>query len=175
MKQSTARDGNATAPKRDVHETVEEVTAALMETSRLFVAISARSLAATDPTLTLPQLRTLVVLHSHGAGKLAALAAALEVNASTALRMVDRLQAVGLVDRQTNPANRREVVLRLTPAGRRLVDDVLAHRSEEIGTIVTRLPADQRTGLVKSLRALIEAADELTSDAQRHAPVVVMP
>ncbi|MFK0294429.1 MarR family winged helix-turn-helix transcriptional regulator [Streptomyces sp. NPDC090442] len=175
MKQYTHRDGEAAAPKRDAHETVEEVTAALMETSRLFVAISARSLAATDPTLTLPQLRTLVVLHSHGAGKLAALAAALEVNASTALRMVDRLQAVGLVDRQINPANRREVVLRLTPAGRHLVENVLAHRSEEIGTIVARLPTDQRTGLIKALRALIAAADELISDAQRNAPLVVTP
>ncbi|WP_052229665.1 MarR family transcriptional regulator [Streptomyces sp. CT34] len=172
MKQYTHRDREPTAPKREAHETVEEVTAALMASSRLFIAISARSLAATDPTLTLPQLRTLVVLHSRGAGKLAALAAALEVNASTALRMVDRLQAIGLVDRRINPTNRREVTLRLTPAGRHLVERVLAQRSKEIGAIVARLPADQRAGLIKALRALVEAAATMT-DARQTAPIVV--
>jgi DNA-binding MarR family transcriptional regulator len=149
----------------DRHDTVEEVTAAVMTASRLLVEISARALAAIHPTLTLPQLRTLVVLHGEGPVKLASLAVALDVNPSTAMRMVDKLEALSLVNRQVKPDNRREVVLRLTRPGRLLVEKVLAHRREAIGEIVARLPSDQRTGLVHALRALTAAAGEPAVDS----------
>ncbi|MGW1747709.1 MarR family winged helix-turn-helix transcriptional regulator [Streptomyces sp. NPDC002092] len=142
----------------------EELTLAVMAASRLLVAISARALTCTDDSLTLPQLRALVVLDSCGPVKLAALAATLGVNPSTALRMVERLESVGLTDRRSNPDNRREVILSLTPAGRDLVERVLAHRRTEIRTLVQQLPADARGGLVPALRALIEAADEMAVD-----------
>lgn len=131
-----------------------------MAASRLFVAISARSLAGVTPSLTLVQLRTLAVLHSEGPVKLASLASALDVNPSTAMRMVDKLQALGLVDRQVNPDNRREVVLRLTGQGLDLVEQVLTRRHEEIAAIATRLPEDQLSSLVDALRAFVEAAGE---------------
>lgn len=132
----------------------------MLTTSRLLVAISARALAQVEPALTLPQLRTLVVLDSQGPVKLATLAGALGVNPSTAMRMVDRLEAAGSVTRQANPGNRREVALSLTAKGHDLVERVLAHRHTEIAAIVARLPAAQRAGLVESLRALTEAAGE---------------
>jgi len=135
-----------------------------MTASRLFVALSARALTDIDATLTLPQLRTLVVLENQGPIKLAVLASALAVNPSTAMRMVDKLETIGLVNRQTNPDNRREVILRLTADGHRLVGQVQARRHEEIATIVARLPADQRAGLVQALRALTVAADEPAID-----------
>ncbi|WP_372502986.1 MarR family winged helix-turn-helix transcriptional regulator [Streptomyces rhizoryzae] len=95
---------------------------------------------------------------------MAALAAALQVSPSTALRMIDKLRATGLVDRRVNPRNRREVVLRLTAAGRHPVEKVLARRYEESGAIVARLPAEERTGLVRALRALSRAADDTPAD-----------
>ncbi|MFF2927092.1 MarR family winged helix-turn-helix transcriptional regulator [Streptomyces celluloflavus] len=154
------RPSGTVVPGENLDHDVEEVIAAVLTASRLLVAISARALADSDPTLTLPQLRALVVLESQGPVKLVALATALGVNPSTAMRMVDRLEAVGKVDRQANPDNRREVVLRLTAKGRRLVDKVLDHRHAEIAAVVSRLPAEQRTGLVASLRALTDAAGE---------------
>ncbi|AJC60627.1 MarR family transcriptional regulator [Streptomyces sp. 769] len=152
-------------PADDLHETVEEVAAAVMTASRLFVALSARALAETEPTLTLPQLRTLVALHGEGPVKLVALAAGLDVNPSTAMRMVDKLEARGLVDRQLNPDNRREVILGLKPQGRRLVEKVMAHRHQEIQAIVASLPADRRAELVRGLRALTDAAGERAVDS----------
>ncbi|MFJ4536839.1 MarR family winged helix-turn-helix transcriptional regulator [Streptomyces tibetensis] len=112
----------------------------------------------------LPQLRALVVLETCGPVKLAAMAAALGVNPSTALRMAGRLEDSGLIDRRTNPANRREVVLRLTPAGRDVVKRVLAHRRTEIRALVERLPAEARAGLVPALKALTRAANEMAVD-----------
>jgi DNA-binding MarR family transcriptional regulator len=102
----------------------------------------------------------LVVLATHGEMKLVSLAGRLAVNSSTAMRMADRLAAAGLIDRRVNPANRREIALRLTGSGRRIVDDVTAHRRAEIAAIVTRMPADQRIGLVTALRTFTDAGGE---------------
>ncbi|MFJ9128291.1 MarR family winged helix-turn-helix transcriptional regulator [Streptomyces sp. NPDC102340] len=146
---------------QSVDEETEEVTETVMAASRLLVALSARALATVDATLTLPQLRTLVVLDRCGPVKLAVLAATLGVNASTALRMVDKLEAGGLVDRKANPDNRREVVLRLTPSGTSLVRQVLDHRHKEVAALVGALPVGVRAGLLEGLRALTEAADDL--------------
>jgi DNA-binding MarR family transcriptional regulator len=148
----------------ELDQEAEEVTLAVMAASRLVVAISARALASTDDSLTLPQLRALVVLDACGPVKLAALAATLGVNPSTALRMVERLESAGLIDRKTNPDNRREVILRLTPAGRDLVKRVLVNRRAEVRALVQQLPVEARAALVPALRALTEAADEMAVD-----------
>jgi DNA-binding MarR family transcriptional regulator len=151
----------------DVAEDVAAVTSAVLTASRLLVAISARSLAAAEERVTLPQFRMLVVLAGRSDSKLAGLAEALAVNPSTALRMVDRLSAAKLVTRRVNPANRREVVLRLTPAGRQLVDEVTARRRAEIAHIVQRMAPRRRAGLVRALRAFAEAGNEPAADVGR--------
>ncbi|MER6142800.1 MarR family transcriptional regulator [Streptomyces sparsogenes] len=138
----------------------EELIASVMAASRLLVAISARALASIDETLTLTQLRALVVLDGCGPAKLAELAAGLGVNPSTALRTVARLESRGLVDRQVNPDSRREVVLRLTDGGAELVARVLEYRRGEIAVLVDRLPPAERAGLARGLRALSAVADE---------------
>ncbi|MCZ9336179.1 MarR family transcriptional regulator, partial [Streptomyces sp. TRM76130] len=78
---------------------VDAVTQAVLTASRLLVAVSARSLAEVEERVTLPQFRMLVVLATRGATKLVTLAEQLQVAPSTAMRMVDRLIAVGLADR----------------------------------------------------------------------------
>ena len=104
------------------------------------------------------------MLDTCGPVKLAALATTLSVNPSTALRMVERLASVGLIDRRTNPDNRREVILRLTVIGGDLVARVMAHRRTEIRALVEQLPAEARTGLVPALKALTAAAHEIAVD-----------
>ncbi|MFE8013829.1 MarR family winged helix-turn-helix transcriptional regulator [Streptomyces antibioticus] len=139
---------------------VDAVTGAVLTASRLLVAVSARSLAAVEERVTLPQFRMLVVLSTRGATKLVALADQLHVAPSTAMRMVDRLIAAGLADRQTNPGNRRETMLRLTAEGHRIVADVTARRRAEITAIVERLGPPQRIALVEALNAFNEAGGE---------------
>lgn len=148
-------------PEGDPDREAEEVTLAVMAASRVIVALSARALGAVDVSLTLPQLRSLVALHTCGPIKLVAMAATLGVNPSTALRMVERLESLGLIDRRVNPDNRREVVLRLTAEGEALVESVLTHRRAAIRTLVERLPERERAGLVPALRALTDAAGDL--------------
>lgn len=155
------REGEATdeAGTSSQAREADEVTAAVMAAAQTVLAISARALAQTDATLTLPQLRVLVVLKGRGPVKLVSLATTLAVNPSTAMRMVGRLEAGGLVDRRTNPANRREVIVSLTGQGGALVEEVMAHRRAEVAALVGRLPAEQRAGLVPALRALTHAVE----------------
>jgi DNA-binding MarR family transcriptional regulator len=146
---------------------VDAVTDAVLTASRLLVAVSARSIAAVDEAITLAQFRLLVILQSVGAVKHAALADQLGVNPSTASRMVDRLVAAGMVERQTNPASRREIVIELTAEGQRVVRQVTARRRKEIAKIVARMPEATRSGLVDALLAFAEAGGEtaVASDA----------
>ena len=153
-----------------VESDTEEVVAAVLAASRLIVGMSARALADVDDSLTLPQLRTLVVLADRPPMKQADLAAELGVNPSTVLRMADRLAAAGLMARQPNPDSRREQLLSLTTAGGDLVHRVMERRSEEVTALVSRLTPTDRSGLVRGLRALAEAVPEtLYPDSPDHA------
>ena len=141
------------------------MTDAVLTASRLLVAVSARSIAAVDESISIPQFRLLVVLSSRGQRKVTELAVALGVNPSTATRTVDRLIESGLVDRQTNPRSRREMQISLTRAGQRLVREVTRRRREEIATIVERMPSTHQRGLVRALNAFSQAGGEPPADA----------
>ena len=139
---------------------VDAVTTAVLTASRLLVAVAARSLAAVEDSVTLPQFRLMVVLANEEPLSVTAVAEQLAVNPSTAMRMIDRLTAAGMLSRRVNPAVRREHLVRLTAAGRAVVDDVTARRRAEIARIVARMPPGRRTGLVGALRGFTEASGE---------------
>ncbi|WP_084962869.1 MarR family winged helix-turn-helix transcriptional regulator [Thermoactinospora rubra] len=143
---------------------LDMVSSAVLTGSRVLVAIAARSLAAVEERVTLPQFRMLVVLSGHGETKLVTMAELLDVNSSTAMRMADRLAAAGLIVREVNPDNRRETLMRLTPEGRRLVDEVTARRRAEIDSIVSRMAPEHRRALVEAMAAFNEAAGEPPAD-----------
>ncbi len=145
-------------------EDVAAVTSAVLTASRLLVAVSLQSLPAAHERVTLPQFRMLVLLAGHGETNLVTLAERLMVNPSTALRMVDRLADRGLVSRRVNPESRREVLLRLTSPGRRIVDEVTARRQELITAVVIKMTARDRAGLVKAFRAFAAAGAEPSAE-----------
>ncbi|HEX3647758.1 MAG TPA: MarR family transcriptional regulator [Pseudonocardiaceae bacterium] len=138
----------------------DAVTDALLHASRLLVAVSARSIASVDESITLPQYRLLVVLFNYGPLKLATLAEHLGVNPSTATRMIDRLIATRLATRQINPSSRREVVVELTDAGATVVSRATSRRRDEIADIVARMPDHHRRDLVAALESFADAGGE---------------
>lgn len=139
---------------------VDNLVNAFLAASRVLMAVSARSIAAVEETVTLTQFRTLVVLERNGQLNLQKLADHLGVNASTAMRMIDRLIAAGFVNRAENPSSRREVVLTLTDEGTRTVAAVMSRRREEIRQIVTAMQSQGRADLVRVLEAFATAAGE---------------
>lgn len=72
--------------------------------------------------VTRPQWQVLSVLLRHEGIKQGGLAEILEVEPITAGRMIDRMQDAKLVERKTDPADRRAWRLFLTPRGREIID-----------------------------------------------------
>jgi DNA-binding MarR family transcriptional regulator len=142
-------------------DAADAITDALLTASRLLVAMSARSIALVDETITIPQFRTLVILSTRDAINLATLAALLGVAPSTTGRMVDRLVTGGLIDRRPHPYSRRELVVTLTRRGREIVDAVTERRRDEIAHVVAKMAPAERRGLVRALTAFTRAGDEL--------------
>jgi DNA-binding MarR family transcriptional regulator len=138
----------------------EAMVTALLTASLLLVAVSARSLAAVDETLTLPQFRMLVVLHERGPLSLSQLAVELDVQPSTALRMIERLVAAGTDERGTAPTDRRATVKSLTDKGRRTVAETTERRRAELAAIVEAMPVTHRRGLIRALHAFSYAGSE---------------
>lgn len=142
-----------------------EITEALLTASRALVAVAARSLAAADNDVTLPQYRALVVLAAKGPRRVGELAESLDIHPSTATRLCDRLVERKLVTRVVDRSNRRETDISLSAKGRSLVDRVTEVRRSEIRSIVDRIPAELQVPAVAALRAFCEAAGEPPQEA----------
>ena len=142
-------------------EATADLVDAVMSASRALVAVAARSIAAVDEDVTLPQYRALIVLAQRGPQRPVDLADALDVSPSSATRMCDRLAARELVARDRTGHDRREVRVALSPRGRALVEDVTRRRRAELTTLLQALPADAREQVVVALRGFAAAAGEV--------------
>ena len=132
-----------------------------MAASRVLVAISAASMDTVEHQVSVPQLRTMVVIASLQPVNLVRLADAIGVHASNATRACDRLVALGLVDRRDNPDDRRNLTLSLTSQGQRIVTRVMKHRQTLIEQALRRMPADKRRQLPVILAEFAAAAGQL--------------
>jgi DNA-binding MarR family transcriptional regulator len=144
------------------HQTAgEAVVDAVLTASRTLVAVAERSLGAAAEETTLAQYRALVVLASRGPQRMVDLAKALEVTPSTAGRMCDRLLRKGLIRRHRARADRREVQVSITAAGRAVVDDATARRRALLAEILGRLTPAQQSAVAGALQAFAAAAGEV--------------
>lgn len=76
--------------------------------------------------ITAQQYTSLTVLERHPGITAAELARNSFVRAQSMAQMLDGLEARGLVAREPDPASRRQLLLSLTPAGTRLLEDMRA-------------------------------------------------
>jgi DNA-binding MarR family transcriptional regulator len=134
-----------------------------MYAARVLVAVTAQSVAALEDRVTLPQLRVLVMIASRGPQNLASVAQALGVHPSNATRRCDKLVEAGLINRDEDPTDRRNLVLQLTPSGRRLVQQMTQHRRAAIENVLAKMPAPLRADLLPALLAFAQAAGEFPS------------
>ncbi len=119
--------------------------------------------------LTLTQIRTLHIVR-HGGVYAGSVAHALGVPASSLSRILERLEQRGLVARAVDRADRRRVVVAVTPAGAAFVDGLPGLGQSRIGQAVHALGEDEREALVRGVTALTEASRRLL-DGTRQANV----
>ncbi|SDS97372.1 MarR family winged helix-turn-helix transcriptional regulator [Actinopolymorpha singaporensis] len=149
------------ADSADLAERDRQVDSVL-RAARVWVAVVARSVAEVGDSVTLSQLRVLVVIATRGPVNLGAVARELRVHPSNATRICDRLVAARLLRRDEDPNDRRHLALTLTPKGRRLVDQMMRHRRAAVAEVVARMPEVQRRRLAGALDAFASAAGEVT-------------
>jgi DNA-binding MarR family transcriptional regulator len=148
-----------TQPSRRSRVT-DEVADAFITASRALVGIAVRSINAAPVEVTLTQHRLLVLLATGGDQTVGALAEQLQVNASNASRLCDRLQRLGLVGRERSSSDGRVVDVSLTAAGRDLLETVRAHRRQEIQGVLSRMQRSDVDMAIRALAAFGEAAEE---------------
>jgi DNA-binding MarR family transcriptional regulator len=134
---------------------------AVMLAAQALVGVTAQSVAEVEHLVTLPQLRVLVLVASHGTLNLNALAQAMGIHPSNATRACDRLVAAGLLKRRDSEADRRNLVLELTDQGRQLVESIVARRRAAIAAVLARVPAHRRRSLVTAMRTFAQDAGEI--------------
>ncbi|MGW2635752.1 MarR family winged helix-turn-helix transcriptional regulator [Streptomyces sp. NPDC001348] len=120
------------------------------------------SLAAQEAVLrlSLHQLRALRALEAAPGVNLTALAQQLDIGLPTASRLCDRLEAAGLLERTLHPHKRREVQLRLTAHGRRVLGDVAARRKQALTRALATMRPAERAALSLGLRAFLATRDD---------------
>ncbi len=129
---------------------MENVGSMLADTSRLLRR--SFDVRARDIGVTRAQWQVLTTLLRHEGVNQGGLAELLDVEPITVCRMVDRLQEAGLVERRTDPADRRSWRLFLTPRAHDLLDELRPLADALIEDALTGIDQDER----KQLRDLLD-------------------
>ncbi|MBI1946902.1 MAG: MarR family transcriptional regulator [Deltaproteobacteria bacterium] len=138
---------------------LDELTRLLMAWIGLSMRItrgaeSVRSMA--DAGLTVAQMASLHVLMFEGPKSVGDLGAVLGHSMSATSALVQRLVEQGLVSRTEDAADRRQKVIELTAAGKKLVDRLLRARQRELRAGLEHIGSETRVDLQRVMRRIVE-------------------
>ena len=135
----------------------------MLASRRLLASIGEPS----DRRLTPTKLRALDLLAERGSLRVGDLAAGVYVDETTATRLVDRLEAMGVAVRRRAADDRRATEVVLTRRGEKLVAEMATRRQEFFRDILDALDPDERAELVrltaKATAAMRERSEELVA------------
>ncbi len=113
-----------------------------------------------DVELTIPQLRTLVLLR-RGSQRMSALAEYSGIGLPSATSMIDRLVDKDLVERTSDPDDRRVVTCRLTPKGMDDIDRFWRIERASILDLAQQMDTDDLEAVNHAMEILYEAGQRL--------------
>ncbi|MFA1548989.1 MarR family winged helix-turn-helix transcriptional regulator [Actinomadura chokoriensis] len=131
---------------------------ALDDAAATLMTIWSRVHGAPDVPVPSRQLRALFVLE-RGPVNVSNLAVEMGALVSSASRLCDRLEAAGLLTRDSG-RDRREVTVRLSAEGEALLDRLRVRRLEELARVLALMPASARAALLWGLSEFHEAASK---------------
>jgi DNA-binding MarR family transcriptional regulator len=126
--------------------------------------------AELSPGLRRGTAQPLLRLHRDGPQRVSALAQALGLDSTTVTRHVDELERRGLVSRTTDVADRRALLVRLTPQAVARLDAAETERRRRLRAVLADWPAADRQAFARLLTRFVDrpALDaELTSAVSR--------
>jgi DNA-binding MarR family transcriptional regulator len=117
---------------------------------------------AAEHGLTAQQARLLYVLLRRPRNMIG-LGAALRLPKSTTTGVIARMEAAGLVERTPDPADRRNLITRLTPAGETTAIAVVEAIRDVVAELLADVPDRDRDELARVLTGVGERADALAA------------
>jgi MarR family transcriptional regulator, organic hydroperoxide resistance regulator len=114
--------------------------------------------------LTGPQLTVVKLLEQLGDLSLSSLSSRIKAQNSTVTGIIDRMEREGLVKRERSEADRRIVLIRLTPKGRRLADAIEVEPLEIFRRALGSLPRRDIVELMRILGAVEKRVRELLDE-----------
>ncbi|MEM9011108.1 MAG: MarR family transcriptional regulator [Pseudomonadota bacterium] len=129
---------------------------------QISASVFAERMKAAGVDLTSPQFAALSVLGEHDGIDQATLAGMIAHDRPTIGGVVDRLAAKGLVERRTNPKDRRARRLSLTPAGQGLLARLAPVVAEIQTAILPGLSEQERQEFVRLAAKVAEAGNDLS-------------
>jgi DNA-binding MarR family transcriptional regulator len=114
--------------------------------------------------ISMSQLHVMHLLERHGELAMSRLAEVLDVSLSAATGLVDRVVERGFVERVRVPSDRRVVLVRITDAGRKMLEDVEILQIGIIEKVLDQLDASQLAGVATAMADLRVAVSSTLSD-----------
>ena len=119
-------------------------------------------------SLTLAQMRTLYLVAAEGTLRMSEVAERLGTAASTSTGVVDGLVQMGLLERDADPGDRRQVLVRTTDAGRERLEDFHELGRGRLRDMLARIEQTQGLETIeRALTLLTDAAERLHKDTIR--------
>ena len=125
--------------------------------------------------VTMPQAKLLYLLGAAGDLHMSELVVRLGVGLSPVSGLVDRIVDAGLATRREDPADRRQVVVSLTPAGADFIDRFRELNARQMRELLGELDDTGLGHVQAALEALSAAADRRIERTPSPHPVSVAP
>ena len=123
------------------------------------IDVDSRKLAS-DHKITGPQMMCLMAVLERGTIKALDIAERVHFSPSTLVGVLDRLEAKGLIRRERNAEDRREVSIIATEAGRTLISRTPFPLQQSLGHALSRLPQRKREELAGWMERLVDLLEE---------------
>ena len=107
--------------------------------------------------ITLSQSYTIVEIGRAGTMSVNLLTEILGVDKSTVSKSVDKLVNSGILMRDTDPEDRRSVILCLSDKGQSVFEEVEKRTTAYFAEVVADIPDDKREQIIESLQYLVQA------------------
>lgn len=111
-----------------------------------------------DMDITLAQFQALYWVAEHSGSSVGEVAAGLGVSHPAAIKLLQRLQERGLIQRAVHDGDHRQAVIRISASGLSLVNAVRTERVERLTRVLNQLAPGDRAALIRGLEAFVTVA-----------------
>ncbi|HXZ95067.1 MAG TPA: MarR family transcriptional regulator [Dehalococcoidia bacterium] len=109
--------------------------------------------------LTMPQLKVVLLLFMSGPARMSDIASALGVSLATATGVVDRLVERDVVQRESQPEDRRVVLCRLSEKGQKMIGRLWQLSRDNLRELLDAIEPAKLGLVIEALQAISQASD----------------